>query len=293
MIRVLFNKKGGVGKSSLTCNLAAISAAKGLKTLVIDLDTQCNASQYLLNGISSPELRINSPELRISSLELKNSSREPRINSLDQITDNMAQFYDQTITFHIRKKPTIEFVSPTAFENLDIIPSSPELDQLHTKLESRHKIYKLKEGLEQLKDHYDRIYIDTAPALNFYSLSALIAADRCLIPMDCDEFSRQAIYNMMQHLAEIKEDHNPALEIEGIIANQFMARAKVPLKIINELKAEGHKVLDSKLSSSVKMRESHQVHTPLIHLAPKHKLTLELVALWMEIEGQALEIGQK
>jgi chromosome partitioning protein len=258
---VLFNKKGGVGKSSLTCNLAAISAAKGLKTLVIDLDTQCNASQYLLNNT----------------------------NSLDQITDNMAQFYDQTITFHIRKKPTIEFVSPTAFENLDIIPSSPELDQLHTKLESRHKIYKLKEGLEQLKDHYDRIYIDTAPALNFYSLSALIAADRCLIPMDCDEFSRQAIYNMKQHLMEIKEDHNPALEIEGIIANQFMARAKVPLQIINELTAEGHKVLDSKLSSSVKMRESHQVHMPLIHLAPKHKLTLELVELWYEIEGEEIE----
>ncbi len=277
MIRVLFNKKGGVGKSSLTCNLAAISAAKGLKTLVIDLDTQCNASQYLLN-------RTNSPEPRKNSLEPQSNSLEPRINSLDQITDNMAAFYDQTITFHIRKKPTIEFVSQTAFENLDIIPSSPELDQLHTKLESRHKIYKLKEGLEQLKDHYDRIYIDTAPALNFYSLSALIAADRCLIPMDCDEFSRQAIYNMMQHLAEIKEDHNPALEIEGIIANQFMARAKVPLKIINELKSEGHKVLDSKLSSSVKMRESHQVHTPLIHLAPKHKLTLELVALWQEIE---------
>ena len=267
MIRVLFNKKGGVGKSSLTCNLAAISAAKGLKTLVIDLDTQCNASQYLLN---SPE---------------PHNSLEPRIKSLDQITDNMAQFYDQTITFHIRKKPTIEFVSPTAFENLDIIPSSPELDQLHTKLESRHKIYKLKEGLEQLKGYYDRIYIDTAPALNFYSLSALIAADRCLIPMDCDEFSRQAIYNMMQHLMEIKEDHNPALEVEGIIANQFMARAKVPLQIINEFKAEGHKVLESTISSSVKMRESHQVHMPLIHLAPKHKLTLELVALWEEIEG--------
>lgn len=255
MIRVLFNKKGGVGKSSLTSNLAAISAANGLKTLVIDLDTQCNSSQYLLN-----------------------------IKSLDQIPQTMADFYDQTITFHIRKKPTIEFIQPTAYENLDIIPSSPELDQLQTKLESRHKIYKLREGLAELKDDYDRIYIDTAPALNFYSLSALIAADRCLIPMDCDEFSRQAIYNMMLHLNEIKEDHNPALEIEGIIANQFMARAKVPQQIIEELKAEGHKVLDSTISSSVKMRESHQTHTPLIHLAPKHKLTTELVGLWREIE---------
>lgn len=264
MYRVLFNKKGGVGKSSLTCNLAAISAKRGLKTLVIDLDTQCNTSQYLLNS----------------------QRGKADLPSLDQNNQTMADFYDQTVTFHIRKKPTIEFVSPTAFENLFIIPSSPKLDLLQTKLESRHKIYKLKEGLEELKDDFDRIYIDTAPALNFYSLSALIAAQRCLIPMDCDDFSRNAIYNMMEHLMDIREDHNQDLEVEGIIANQFMARAKVPSQIINELKAEGHKVLESTISSSVKMRESHQVHTPLTFLAPSHKLTGELEALWQEIEGE-------
>lgn len=264
MIRVLFNKKGGVGKSSLTCNLAAISAARGYKTLVLDLDTQCNTSQYLLAALKS----------------------QADTQSLDQISETMADFYEQTITFHIRKKPAIEFVRPTAFDNLHIIPSSPQLDLLQVKLESRHKIYKLKEGLEALSESFDRIYIDTAPALNFYSLSALIAAERCLIPMDCDDFSRQAIYNMMEHLQEIREDHNPKLEIEGIIANQFMARAKVPQQIISELKEEGHKVLASTISSSVKMRESHQTHTPLIHLAPKHKITQELVALWEEIEDR-------
>lgn len=254
MIRVLFNKKGGVGKSSLSSNLAAISAAQGLKTLLIDLDTQCNASTYLTHN-------------------------EPQ-----KCEFSMFDFFDQTITFHIRKKPTIEFCHQSSWPNLHIIPSSPNLDQLETKLESRHKIYKLREGLEQLNEHFDRIYIDTAPALNFYSLSALIAADRCLIPMDCDEFSRQALYTMMEHLMEIKEDHNPKLEIEGIIANQYLSRAKVPNQIINELRQEGHHVFGQTISSSVKMRESHQQHTPLIHLAPSHKLSQELLALWQEIE---------
>jgi len=259
MIRVLFNKKGGVGKSSISANLAAISAANGLKTLLIDLDTQCNSSQYLLGDTLESE----------------------------QYPLSMYDFFDQTITFHIRKRPTIEFTRPTAIDNLSIIPSSPNLDQIEVKLESRHKIYKLKEGLEQLTEHFDRIYIDTAPALNFYSLSALIAADRCLIPMDCDQFSRQAIYSMVEHLQEIKEDHNDRLQVEGIIANQYMARAKVPNQIIEELTDEGHKVLSSVLSSSVKMRESHQTHQPLIHLAPKHKLSQELVKLWQEIEDKA------
>lgn len=255
MIRVLFNKKGGVGKSSLSCNLAAISAAKGLKTLLIDLDTQCNASSYLS----------------------KNDSQKPNFT--------MADFFDQTITFHIRKKPMIEFCHQSQWPNLHLIPSSPNLDQLETKLESRHKIYKLREGLQQLSDQFDRIYIDTAPALNFYSLSALIAAQRCLIPIDCDEFSRQALYSMMDHLMEIKEDHNPELEVEGIIANQYLSRAKVPNQIISELRQEGHNVLNQTISSSVKMRGSHQAHIPLINLAPNHKLTQELIELWTEIEA--------
>ena len=268
MIRVLFNKKGGVGKSSLTCNLAAISAAQGYKTLVIDLDTQCNTSQYLLGGHRNGD----------------HYGHHCADNSVDQITDTMADFYDQTVTFHIRKRPMLEFVHPTPTENLYIIPSSPALDQLQVKLESRHKIYKLREGLAQLEDAFDRIYIDTAPALNFYSLSALIAANRCLIPMDCDEFSRRAIDDLMLHLAEIREDHNEDLEVEGIIANQFMARAKVPQQIINDLREQGHKVLNNCISASVKMRESHQCHQPLIQLAPKHKITQELLALWQEIE---------
>ena len=254
MIRVLFNKKGGVGKSSLSSNLAAISAAQGLKTLLIDLDTQCNASTYLT----------------------QNDQPQPSLT--------MADFFEQTITFHIRKRPTQEFCHQTSWQNLYIIPSSPNLDQLEVKLESRHKIYKLKEGLQQLEGQFDRIYIDTAPALNFFSLSALIAATRCLIPIDCDEFSRQALYSMMAHLEEIKEDHNPALSVEGIIANQFLPRAKVPQQILTELRAEGHKVLNATISSSVKMRESHQAHQPLIHLAPSHKLSQDLFDLWQEIE---------
>ena len=51
MKRVVFNQKGGVGKTSITCNLAAVSAALGHKTLVIDLDTQCNSSEYLLGPL--------------------------------------------------------------------------------------------------------------------------------------------------------------------------------------------------------------------------------------------------
>jgi len=75
-------------------------------------------------------------------------------------------------------------------------------------------------------------------------------------------------------------DHNDALEIEGIVVNQFNAQAKLPKQLIDELLAEGHPVLPVHLASSVKMRESHQVSKPLNHYAPKHKLTQQFQALF-------------
>lgn len=253
MIRVLFNKKGGVGKSSLAVNLAAISAAKGLKTLLLDLDTQCNASSYL-------NIDANSCEHSIASL------------------------FEQTISFSLRKKTAREFAVNTAIDNLFVIPGSPKLAEIERELDSRHKIYKLREILAAAKEDFDRIYIDTPPALNFYSLSALIAADTVLIPIDCDDFAIQGLFSLQQHIAEIREDHNDQLTIEGIIANQYLANAKLPNRIIDSLLADGHPVIPVYVNQSVKMRESHQEKTPLLQLAPKHKLTQCLLAIYDHIE---------
>lgn len=253
MIRVLFNKKGGVGKSSLTVNLAAISASRGLKTLIVDLDTQCNSTAYLDAVV-------------------------------EDNNNTIADLFEQTITFHLHRRPAQGFCQSTGIENLSIIAGSPRLAELESELDSRHKIYKLKEALESLSDDFERIYIDTAPALNFYSMSALIAADRCLIPIDCDDFARQGLYSLQLKIAEIKEDHNAELEIEGIIANQFMSNANLPKQIIDELIAEDYPVLSVYIAQSVKMRESHQAKQPLIKMAPKHKLTQSLISIFDLIE---------
>ncbi len=249
MHHVVFNQKGGVGKSTITCNLAAISAWQGLRTLVIDLDSQGNSTRYLL-GPDQPE---------------------------DQ--PNVAQFFEQSLKFTIRDKDASEYVVPTQWEGLDVMPASPELDELHSKLESRHKIYKLRDALEKLSEHYDHIYIDTPPALNFYTHSALIAADGCLIPFDCDDFSRRALYTLLENVKEIQADHNPDLQVEGIIVNQFQARANLPQRLVQELIDEGLPVLQPYLSSSVRIRESHEQSLPMIFLDPSHKLTQEFVAL--------------
>jgi len=253
MRRVIFNQKGGVGKSSITANLAAISASKGIKTLVVDLDTQANTTHYLLG---------------VPASELENS---------------IAGFFEQTISFKAFSQEPFDFVYETDYPNLFVMPSSPELDNLESKLESRYKIFKLRDALQKLEDDFDAIYIDTPPALNFYTRSALIAAQRCLIPFDCDDFSRQALYTLLGTIQEIREDHNDELEVEGIIVNQFQERARLPQQLLSELVAEKLPVLPVYLSSSVIMKESHQRSQPLIHMAAKHKLTAQFLELFETI----------
>lgn len=123
--------------------------------------------------------------------------------------------------------------------------------------------------------------------MNFYTLSALIAADRCLIPFDCDDFSRRALYTLLENVDEVREDHNRALKVAGIVVNQFQARARLPQRLVDELIEEELPVLEPYLSSSVKVRESHEEAKPLPYLAPRHKLAQQFFELYESIENSA------
>ncbi|WP_137818667.1 MULTISPECIES: ParA family protein [unclassified Pseudomonas] len=256
MRRVVFNQKGGVGKSSIACNLAAVSAAQGHRTLLVDLDSQANSTQYL-TGLTG-----------------------------DEIPMGIADFFKQTLAAGAFARKGKVDIYETPFDNLHVVTATAELADLQPKLEAKHKINKLRKLLDDLAEDYDRIYLDTPPALNFYTVSALIAADRCLIPFDCDSFSRQALYGLLAEIDELKEDHNEGLEVEGIVVNQFQPRATLPQQLLDELIAENLPVLPVYLSSSVKMRESHQACTPLIFLEPRHKLTQQFVELHRLLESE-------
>ena len=97
MRRVVFNQKGGVGKSTITCNLAAISAQNGLRTLVVDLDPQGNSTHYLLG------------------------------DAAEQAEDTLAGLFEQSLNFKFNPKKTAEFVHATPYAGLSIMPSHPDL----------------------------------------------------------------------------------------------------------------------------------------------------------------------
>ena len=100
------------------------------------------------------------------------------------------------------------------------MPSHPELEELQAKLEMRYEMFKLRELLLSLLE-YDEIFLDTPPAWNFFTRSILIASEHCLIPSDCDAFSHQVLYTLLQQVREISSNHNLQLEVDGLVANQF------------------------------------------------------------------------
>ena len=133
----------GAGFGGATC--AALLARRGLRTLLVDMDPQGNATQHLLD--------------------------EP----YEEERKTLFDFYDQMLSFRIFSDPAEAFVHETVYEDLDILPAHPDLAELQPRLESRYKIYKFREMLSEIGP-YEAVYIDTPPAMNFFTLSALIAS---------------------------------------------------------------------------------------------------------------------
>lgn len=217
--------------------------------LVVDLDPQANTTSYLGH------------------------------DGKDNVV-GVAEFMESTISRNYREFTSEDYIRKTRFDNLSLISASYALVDLESKLESKHKIYKLRSFLNNLHEQYDEIYLDTPPALNFFTLSALIAADRCILPYDCDVFARDAMVDLSEELEEIIEDHNPELIVEGVVVNQFQSRAKLPQQAVEELEKEKFTLLKPFISASVKVKESHAQCTPLTYLDPRHKVTQEFVDLY-------------
>ncbi|MFN8094248.1 MAG: ParA family protein [Vicinamibacteria bacterium] len=245
---VVFNQKGGVGKSTIAVNLAAVAASRGERTLVVDLDPQANATQYLL-GEAAAEVR-----------------------------PNLAELFDEALSFRLFRTDPKLFVHPSPFPKLDVVPSHPSVSSLVPKLEQRHKIFRIREVVDALG--YPTVFFDTPPSDNVLTLSALVAADRVLVPFDCDDFARRAIAPVLERVEEARADHNPRLRVEGVVVNQFLGRANFPQQAVDALAQDGLRVLEPYISASVRIRESHHAARPMVFFEAGHKVTAEFEELY-------------
>ena len=211
------NQKGGVGKTTTCVNLCAALHSMGRRVLLVDCDPQGNAS----SGMGVPKTR--------------------RPNTYDML---------------IRAIPPDACVVHTDYG--DVIPTGKELAAASVELiDVEKREYGLKKALNQLYSDYDYICIDCPPSLELLTVNALVAADRVLVPMQCEYYALEGIADLMTSIKLCSRNLNRHLEVEGIVLTMYDGRANLTLQVENELRSHlGNKVYETVIPRSVRLSEA-------------------------------------
>ena len=230
------NQKGGVGKTTSVVNISAALAEKGHKVLVIDLDSQANATSGL--GEEKPVTH----ESTTYQLIVENSD----VQAL------------------IRK---------TSFENLSLIPSNMDLSGAELELISmERREYALKARLAALRDQFDFILLDCPPSLGLLTINALTAADAIIIPLQCEYYALEGLSQLLSAYQLVQQNLNPELEVGGVILTMADFRTNLTQQVIEEVKNYfKDKVFEAVIPRTVKLSEAPSFGKPAIVYDPSNR----------------------
>lgn len=223
----IFNQKGGVGKTTTTINLSAYLASMGKKILLVDIDPQGNTT----SGLS-----IDKDELEYSMYH---------------------------VIMGLNPK---EAIKNTAVENLDILPGTVELAGAEIELTAKlSRETKVKEGLDQVKDEYDYIFIDCPPSLGLLTINSLTASDSVIIPIQCEFYALEGVGQLMKTIHLVKKSLNPNLDIQGVVMSMFDGRTNLSIEVVEEVKKyfKG-KVYTSIIPRNVRLAEAPSHGLPIM-----------------------------
>ena len=227
------NKKGGVGKTTTAVNMAAYCADLGKRTLLVDIDSQGNATTAL--GFSKSQLKKSVHNVLIEE---------------DLAANN---------------------ILPTQVQLLDILPSNVDLSGAEVDLvykRNREKI--LREALEKVRDNYDYIFIDCPPSLGLLTINAWVAADSVIIPLQGEYFALEGVSQLMNTIALVKQRLNPNLNIEGVVITMYDGRALISRQIAAEIKKFfKNKLYEIVIPRNVRLAEAPSHGKPIMLYEPK------------------------
>ncbi len=195
-ITAITNQKGGVGKTTTAVSLAAGLNIKGKNSLLIDLDSQGNAS-----AASGLELEDDGETLK----DLILSDGKPD-------------------DYVVKKDP------------INIIPSNNSLKDVEDLLLKKDGFDWLQNTLKPIKDEYDHIVLDCPPSINIFTKNALAASDYIIIPVDVGYFSLIGLKQLLEEIDYIKEHLNSHLLLRGVLACRYDRRTTLSEQVLETLK---------------------------------------------------------
>jgi chromosome partitioning protein len=230
-IYAIANQKGGVGKTTTAVNLAACIAEAGYRSLLIDVDPQCNATV----GVGLP--KDSSP----SVYELLGGEA-----TLEQIV----------VQSHI--------------DQLWVAPASPDLAGANVELPRiAGSETRLKEALADVRDRYAFTLLDCPPSLGPLTVNALVAADKVLVPVQAEYFALEGLAGLLETLSLVQRELNPRLTIAGMVLTMFDARTRLAHDVQAEIR--GHfpdLVFETVIPRNVRISEAPSYGKPVIHHDP-------------------------
>lgn len=243
---VIANQKGGVGKTTTAVNISACLAASGVKTLLIDLDPQGNATSGI--GLDKNELEHT--------------------------------LYDVLIN----KIPMTNVIYETQVENLHIVPSGKHLSGAEVELvDLPRREHRLRDTIEPIRDRYEYIIVDSPPSLSLLTVNGLAAGDSVLIPLQCEYYALEGLSELLQTIILVRDNVNPALKLQGVLLTMFQ-RTNLSRQVIEDVRAHlGDKVYQTVIPRNVTLGEAPSFGKPVIHYDAQCAGAVAYVALTKEI----------